>query len=121
MDRAGTHPRDRELIPFEYANGFRCVTLSNRPDGDPPCQRGIRTQVNSANAMPCTNEQIQTFKHSGYLVIENLIEPDTLLVHGASINVRAEPRFGMFVKFKHRHQEKIKTEIPEDLWKYWGI
>jgi hypothetical protein len=51
--------------------------------------------VNSANAMPCTNEQIQTFKHSGYLVIENLIEPDTLLVHGASINVRAEPRFGM--------------------------
>ena len=43
------------------------------------------------------------------------------LVHGASINLRNNPRFAMFVRFPHQAQEDIKHEVPADLWKYWGI
>ena len=45
----------------------------------------------------------------------------TFLVHGASISVRSEPRFAMFVRFKHHDQEQIKNEVTENLWKYWAI
>jgi hypothetical protein len=43
------------------------------------------------------------------------------LVHGASLNARPEPRFGIFARFRHEHQDKIKREVPEDLWKHWVI
>ena len=45
----------------------------------------------------------------------------SFVVHGASMNVRSEPRFGMFVRFQHKQQDSIKYEVPENIWKYWAI
>ena len=45
----------------------------------------------------------------------------SFLVHSASINVRSEPRFAMLVRFTHIHQEEIKYDVPDNLWKYWAI
>ena len=45
----------------------------------------------------------------------------SFLVHSASINARSDPRFAMFVRFRHKHQEKIKYEVPDNLWKYWAV
>ena len=40
------------------------------------------------------------------------------LVHTGTINVRSEPRFAMFVRFRHERQDEIKYDVPADLWKY---
>ncbi len=43
------------------------------------------------------------------------------LCHTGSANVRDIPRFGVFARYSHKRREEIKYEIPENLWKYWGI
>ena len=45
----------------------------------------------------------------------------SFLVHGATTNVRTQPRFAIFKRFRHRRAERIGREVPEDLWKYWAI
>ena len=42
------------------------------------------------------------------------------LVHTGSANIRPTPRVGIFCRWRHRDQEAIKYEIPQDLWKYWA-
>ena len=43
------------------------------------------------------------------------------LCHTGSGNIRSIPRFGLFARWSYKEKEKMRYEIPEDLWKYWTI
>ena len=43
------------------------------------------------------------------------------LCHTGSANVRQLPRFGVFARWFYKEKEKMRYEIPADLWKYWSI
>ena len=43
------------------------------------------------------------------------------LCHTGSGNIRNIPRFGLFARWSYKEKEKMRYEIPEDLWKYWTI
>jgi ectoine hydroxylase-related dioxygenase (phytanoyl-CoA dioxygenase family) len=43
------------------------------------------------------------------------------LCHTGSGNIRNIPRFGLFARWSYKEKEKMRYEIPEDLWKYWAI
>lgn len=43
------------------------------------------------------------------------------LYHSASQNVRTQPRFALFARYFHQEQERIRHDVPADLWQYWGI
>jgi len=43
------------------------------------------------------------------------------MAHNGTMNCSNRPRIGLFTRWQHREQDAIKHEIPEDLWKYWGV
>lgn len=43
------------------------------------------------------------------------------LVHTGSVNIRNSPRVGFFSRVRHKDQDAIKYDVPENLWKYWAI
>ena len=43
------------------------------------------------------------------------------LCHTGSANVHDIPRFGIFARWSYREKERIRYEVPENLWKYWTI
>ena len=43
------------------------------------------------------------------------------LCHTGSENIQDIPRFGVFARWSYRENERMRYEIPEDLWKYWTI
>ncbi len=43
------------------------------------------------------------------------------LCHTGSPNIHDVPRFGVFSRWSYREKERIRFEVPKDLWKYWTI
>ncbi len=43
------------------------------------------------------------------------------MCHTGSPNVNARPRLGVFSRWHRSDREEMKWDIPQDLWKYWGI
>ncbi|MCE9590725.1 MAG: phytanoyl-CoA dioxygenase family protein [Planctomycetes bacterium] len=43
------------------------------------------------------------------------------MLHNGSTNISRHPRVGLFTRWRHEQQERIKYEVPESLWKYWAI
>jgi hypothetical protein len=43
------------------------------------------------------------------------------MCHTGSVNVGSRPRLAVFSRWHHQQREQMRYDIPEDLWKYWGI
>ena len=43
------------------------------------------------------------------------------LCHTGSANIHDSPRFGVFARWSYRKRERMRYEVPENLWTYWTI